>query len=166
MFLALWLFLNLKGYSYHYKNGILKVFSLKIDYKEKKVKLLIYNYNKELIDDYSYWSFDSVELALNRKFKNLAIIEAWDKKINNQKYYKYWKINIYKLKSFDEFIKYLEKGKIKIIFNYGTYKSGIKKGEMHNHGTIFSINKEGSYYITLLFLIIPTLRPGIFRRVM
>ena len=114
---------------------------------EYTIKKSRYFITKELIDDYSYWSFDSVELALNRKFKNLAIIEAWDKKINNQKYYKYWKINIYKLKSFDEFIKYLEKGKIKIIFNYGTYKSGIKKGEMHNHGTIFSIKKEDIDYI-------------------
>lgn len=124
------------------KVGINNYFSLKVDYKEKKVRLLVYDNNKKLIEDYSYWTFDNIELALNRKFKNLAIIEAWDKTINNQKYYKYWDLSIYKLRDFNTFIKYLEKGKITIIFNYGTFKTGKKKGEMHNHGTIFSIKKR------------------------
>lgn len=129
------------------KIGIENYFSLKIDYIEKKVKLLIYNSSKKLIDDYSYWTFENLELALNRKFKKLAIIEAWDKTINNQKYYKYWNLSIYKLREFNEFIKCIEEGKIKIIFNYGTYKNGKKKGKMHNHGTIFSIKKEDIKYI-------------------
>lgn len=128
------------------KVGLDNYFSLKVDYEEKKLKLLIYNRKKELIDDYSYWTFKNIKQAMDRKLNTLALIEAWDKTINGQKYYKYWKLNIYKLRSFNVIIKNIEKGKIKIIFSYGTFKSGKRKGEMHNHGTKFSVTKEDINY--------------------
>lgn len=123
-------------------------FTLKVDHNQNKIVLLIYNANRQLIDNYTYWDFTKIKEALERKFKYLAIIEVYTKNINNEKYYKYWKINIYKLKSFEKFIELIEKGEISISFCVGIYKSENKYGQMHDHGTNFEIYKEK---IQLLF---------------
>jgi len=51
-------------------------------------------------------------------------------------------IDFYELKDFDTFILLIEKGIIRVVFKIGTFKKGIRKGNIHDHGTSFEINIE------------------------
>lgn len=129
-----------------YSNKILKIglyyFSLDVNYLEKKVKLLIYNSKMRMIDNSTYWDFDDLKNALERKLHYLALIFVWKKVLNNQKYYKYFKYNIYKLSDFNTFLKLLSTGIITITFSIDIYKSEKRYGQIHDHGTTFNINKN------------------------
>ena len=76
---------------------------------------------------------------LERKLSFLAFIKAWTKTINGIDYYKYYDIQFYRLKSFDEFLKLMEQGKIRITFKIGIFRDGKRKGDIHDRGTGFEI---------------------------
>ena len=124
------------------KIGLDYYFSLKIDYKEEKLILLVYNKQSKLIDNTIYWSFEKLENALLRKLKIMALIYVWPTTKNGIKYYKYYKYNIYKYSNFYTFLNLIEKGIISISFSIDIYKNKERYGQMHDHGTSFDINKE------------------------
>lgn len=121
---------------------------LRIDYKNKKVIMEIYNKDNELIDNLSSWSFELLEEKLCRKLNYVCLVEGDKKFSHNVLYVKYDKYKFYKLKKFSNFIQLLKRGQVRISFTLGVYKSGSKSGKMHDHGTQFSIRKEN---IKLLF---------------
>ena len=121
---------------------------LRIDYKNKKVIMEIYNKDNELIDNLSSWSFELLEEKLCRKLDYVCLVEGDKKFSHNVLYVRYDKYKFYKLKKFSNFIRLLKRGQIRISFTLGVYKSGIKSGKMHDHGTQFSIRKEN---LKLLF---------------
>ena len=121
---------------------------LRIDYKNKKVIMEIYNKDNELIDNLSSWSFELLEEKLCRKLNYVCLVEGDKKFSHNVLYVKYDKYKFYKLKKFSNFIQLLKRGQVRISFTLGVYKSGSKSGKMHDHGTQFSIRKEN---VKLLF---------------
>lgn len=121
---------------------------LRIDYKNKKVIMEIYNKDNELIDNLSSWSFELLEEKLCRKLNYVCLVEGDKKFSHNVLYVRYDKYKFYKLKKFSNFIRLLKRGQIRISFTLGVYRSGSKSGKMHDHGTQFSIRKEN---IKLLF---------------
>ncbi len=121
---------------------------LRIDYKNKKVIMEVYNKDNELIDNLSSWSFELLEEKLCRKLNYVCLVEGDKKFSHNVLYVRYDKYKFYKLKKFSNFIRLLKRGQIRISFTLGVYKSGIKSGKMHDHGTQFSIRKEN---LKLLF---------------
>ena len=121
---------------------------LRIDYKNKKVIMEIYNKDNELIDNLSSWSFELLEEKLCRKLNYVCLVEGNKKFSHNVLYVRYDKYKFYKLKKFSNFIRLLKRGQIRISFTLGVYKSGSKSGKMHDHGTQFSIRKEN---VKLLF---------------
>ena len=121
---------------------------LRIDYKNKKVIMEVYNKDNELIDNLSSWSFELLEEKLSRKLNYVCFVEGDKKFSHNTLYVRYNKYKFYKLKKFSDFIQLLKRGQIRISFTLGVYKSGIKSGKMHDHGTQFSIRKEN---LKLLF---------------
>lgn len=112
---------------------------LRVDKKNRIVILEIYNNKYELIDNFSKWSFDILEEKLYRKLKYLCFVEAKKKYINKDLYIKYENDSYFKLKGFEEFIKLINNGYIRICFCIGIYKSGKKLGQIHDHGTSFEI---------------------------
>lgn len=121
---------------------------LRIDYKNKKVIMEIYNKDNELIDNLSSWSFELLEEKLCRKLNYVCLVEGDKKFSHNVLYVRYGKYKFYKLKKFSNFIRLLKRGQIRISFTLGVYRSGSKSGKMHDHGTQFSIRKEN---VKLLF---------------
>ena len=121
---------------------------LRIDYKNKKVIMEVYNKDNELIDNLSSWSFELLEEKLCRKLNYVCLVEGDKKFSHNVLYVRYDKYKFYKLKKFSNFIRLLKRGQIRISFTLGVYKSGSKCGKMHDHGTQFSIRKEN---VKLLF---------------
>ena len=133
----------------NYKNiGIFKEGKIFVNRKEKKIDFIARKIDGKFFKMETSWSFDMLEHRLNLKLKYLARITADVKRINDEEYFKYDKIVFYKLKNFETFITLIEKGYININFNIGVYKSGIKKGKIHDRGVNFSIKEKD---LNLLF---------------
>lgn len=115
---------------------------LEIDYFYKKIYLIILDKNKKLIEKSCFWNFRTLKEKLDKKIKYLAFIEAEKKYEYNKKYFRYTKIDFYKIKNFSTFLSLIETGDIKISFNAGVYKKGNKYGQTYDHGTNFEIKKE------------------------
>lgn len=107
-----------------------------------RMKLNIYDLNYNLIDDDSYIDFNILKERLILKFSKLALIFASKKEENNKKYFRYYEISLYKLKSFERFIDLLEKNIIKIRLECRIARSGIEMGRQKNRGIIFEIEKD------------------------
>ena len=124
------------------KVGIWYYFKIRVDRECKRIYLSIYDQNRILIDEETYWDFDILEEKLYRKLRVLAVVKAWTNHVNGYEYFKYYKMNIYLLKGFQEFIKLLENGKIMVLFRVGNYYDEKKYGNVHSHGVGFAIKEE------------------------
>ena len=123
------------------KIGLWYSYKLEIDYCEEKVYLCIYR-NSQLIDKETFWTFDLLKEKLERKLSVLAFIDAEEKEIKGETYFRYLSLRIYQLRDFKAFLKALEKGKIIVHFTIGIFRKGVKKGQTHDHGTAFRIQKK------------------------
>lgn len=121
-------------------NGI--YFTLKVDKQNERVLLIVLNSELIIIDSNTHWSFSLLKEKLERKLKYLCYIHADTFYSNSQLYAKYKNDNYYRLKSFDKFIELIENGKISITFRIGVFNTGTKKGQIHDHGTVFSIEEK------------------------
>ena len=126
--------------------GIKYKFSLKIDYDNQRVYLLVFDRIGIFIEMKSYWTFQTLKEKLYNKLRYLAYVEAESKFLNGIEYFKYNKISFYTLKDFDTFVNLIEYGKIRVSF----LVSGIVDDDenINSHGTSFSIKKEN---LCLLF---------------
>ncbi|MDD2208697.1 MAG: MvaI/BcnI family restriction endonuclease [Bacilli bacterium] len=128
-------------------------FKLKICQNERKIFMYVFDKDMFLIEKTIFWSFDLLEEKLQRKLQTLAIINTSYKKEGNIVYYKYDDISFYKLRSFDHFISAIEKNFIRVTFKIGTFKSGKRIGQIHDHGTSFDIHIDN---LNCLYEIIET----------
>ena len=124
------------------KVGLWYYFKIRVDREKEKVYLEVYDWNKVLIDSETYWDFDILKEKLYRKLRVLALVKAWPNRINGYEYFKYYKMNIYLLKGFQEFIELLEEGSIKVLFKIGNYYDEKRYGNVHSHGVGFAIREE------------------------
>lgn len=124
---------------------------LKVDYFSKKIYLCIVDLVGNIIEKSTYWNFETIKKTLYRKMKYLAYFPAKTKMVNQNEYFKYSDILIYKIISFDKFIELIENGTIVITFKIGVFKSGRRKGQIKDRGTTFKIK---SNKLNLLYKII------------
>lgn len=127
--------------------GINNYFSLNVNYKFSKIILEIYNKEKVLLENYSYWNFSRIESVLKWKINYLALIKVYVKNLHGIRYYKYSEIRVYKLKSFDNFIKLIEFGKITISFHISKTNINDLNTKVHDRGTVFSISEDDLDYL-------------------
>ncbi len=123
------------------KIGLWYSYKLEIDYLEEKIYLCIYR-NSQLIDKETFWTFRLLKEKLERKLTILAYIDAKEKRVGTEKYFQYTSLKLYHLRNFSCFLKSIEKGKITICFTIGVFRTGSKKGKIHDHGTAFRIKKR------------------------
>lgn len=118
-------------------------FKLQVDMDQKRLYVLVYNSKENIIDHSIYYSFDSILYAL-RKIQNLAYVSAkTEKRENSQEYFHFTKAIIFsEMKGFDYFIEKIIEGKIMYDVRIGSYKSGLKRGDVHDHGSGFRVKKE------------------------
>ena len=119
--------------------GLKYFFSLKIDFINKKVNLLVYNKLKMLIDNISYWDFDDLKTALYKKLSYLAIINCKKKSVGSINYYYYYKLRIYKIKSFNAFLNLLNN--TEVIVKFGVSETNNKQ-LFKDRGTSFDIYEK------------------------
>ena len=122
-------------------------FNLKVDYFQRKLKLIIQNKFGDILEEHITWSFDNLKERLEQKLKYLALVNAWSTTRNNEKYYKYYQIKYYKLRDFDKFIELIDKGIIRVSIKMGVFRTGIKKGLSHDRGTSFELKPLDFYML-------------------
>ena len=76
------------------------------------------------------------------KLEYLAIVNAWPNQIDGWNYFKYYKMDIYKLNNFDKFIDLIENGTIKMTIKVDIYISEKYYGKTYNHGCGFCIEEK------------------------
>lgn len=121
--------------------GYYKQVKLVVDYGNEKIIVLAFK-NGKCIDVAISWSFRLIKEHLDNKLNYLAVVEASTKTIDGDEYFHYNKISFFKLKDYMTFIKLVEKGIISITFKVGLFNDGIRKGQIHDRGTDFSINYD------------------------
>ncbi|MHB1663917.1 MAG: MvaI/BcnI family restriction endonuclease [bacterium] len=112
--------------------------SFKVIFEDEKLILK----NKLNID--AYWSISIFNDVLKAKSDQILLVFAESrgekKSVNEEFHY----IEAYLLSSLnmDKFKSAIENDKLKIDIRIGVYRSGKKKGQYHDHGTAFRINKR------------------------
>ena len=128
--------------------GLIYQYKLDVDRVDEKIYLCIYDKNNNMIERKTYWSFKYLKEKLMQKLKYLAIINAWTMKKDNWNYFKYYKIEFYKLKNFDKFLELIEDGIIRLEFKVDIHTDELNYGKTYDHGCSFRIKEED---ITKLF---------------
>lgn len=123
-------------------------FKFEVDNSNDKLYMCVYDLNNKLIEKESFVYLSSIKNHLLLKLSTLALVYASKKNENNKQYFRYYSINIYKLKKFDIFLELLNRGIIEISLISRISKSGIDKGKYNNKNLVFHIKKN---YISLLF---------------
>ena len=124
----------------HRYNG--HYFKIMVSWEKKRIVLLIYDKKGNLISNNTYWTFDLLKERLTIKLSNLALVKCCTKKIDNDEHYWYYRICFYENVNFEKFLKAIEQGIITIRFSVGTFLTGPRAGEIHNHGIGFLIAEE------------------------
>lgn len=111
------------------------------------IMLVIKDNNNNIILDNIGWSKTILQQSLEKKMKNLALISAEVKRINNIEFFKYTSCTLYYDISFNKFIDLIEQANIMIDIRLGTYRTGKNTGKLHDHGTAFRIKKQDIYHL-------------------
>lgn len=133
------LILNLKVNEKVFYNNY--YFELKIDYFKRLLYINIYDINHILIEKRGFIFFNNLNNRIDTKLNNLALIFASKKKINNELFFRFYKIICYKYKGFNTFLALLKDGTIKVTLMLRFAKSNII-GENKNKNMIFKISKN------------------------
>ncbi len=115
---------------------------IEVDWEKKLVILNVYRGQLQLIDNLTSWSFELIEEKINLKLKKLCYITVDKINYKNSTYVRYSEDSYYNIKNINKFFELIENGKIWITFKLGVFKSGKKKGMLHDHGTSFEIYEE------------------------
>ena len=122
------------------KSGDNTLKSLKID--NEKIYIKIYNSEQVPIENRGYIYLDSIKKRFLIKLNKLALIYASKKKINNDLYFRYYKIECFKYQGIDSFIKCLEQETIKVSLILRFSRNQKTFGKNKNKGLVFTISKN------------------------
>jgi hypothetical protein len=117
-------------------------FKIFFDTPKQRVSILIKELGKnKLLKDEIYYTFSDIEKATS-KLKNLFVVYADTKFIDNQEHFHFTKAEIYLDFNLDNFHKAIENGLIQYDVRIGAYKTGKSKGRTHDHGSGFRIDRN------------------------
>ena len=128
--------------------GLYKKLKLEINWKKERIELNAYHTIKGKYYFDISWSFKELKKIYETKINQLAIVKACYKRVKKEDYFYYNKIEFYKQKNFETFIKLIEQGIIKITFKIQCQIDSDNNKKIHDRGTDFSIEYEN---ISLLF---------------
>ena len=114
-------------------------YSFKLEFSGDRIYLCVYDLNYKLIERKSYILVNTLYERFMIKLQNLALVRASKRMINNEKYFRYYKISLYKLISFDCFLSLLTQDIITVNLVCRLSKSGYKVGHYSNQSLVFQI---------------------------
>jgi hypothetical protein len=124
------------------ENLVYNKFQMKLDvlHPKKHLNLKVKDEFNNIYDDV-YWTFDEL-VSGSSKLKNLFVVFAEEKVINEELYYHYLNAEIYLNFNFEKFLNSIENGVIMFDIRIGVHKTGSSYGRPHDHGSGFRIRKE------------------------
>ena len=117
-------------------------FELRIDYDNKKIFIRIYDNELNFLEDRAFIYFDSLDQRLRVKLHHLALFYASKNVFNDNLYFRYYKLECYKYKGIDSFIKCIEEEDISVALILRFAKSGKDFLKNKNKNMLFSIRKN------------------------
>ena len=120
-------------------------FELKVHRDSKKIRLVVTDKMKNIVNEDLYWNFDLLEERLVNKLSYMALVITYPYYRNRETYFKYFKMTLYKLRGFEKFLELIEQGIIKVVFNIDICKDENNYGRIRDHGTSFKIDNEDIY---------------------
>lgn len=124
------------------------LFKLEVSKDDEKLYLAVYDLNNKLIEKQSYIYLETLKQHLETKLTKLAIVWASKKIVDDIPYFRYYKIAIYKLISFEKFIDLINDGTIIVNIVGRVSRSDTEAGRQRNKNLVFQLNKDD---ITKLF---------------
>lgn len=115
---------------------------LEVDEVEEKIYLCVYNNDCDLVERESFVYFKSLYDHLVLKLNRLAIVYASKKVINGEIYFRYYKMYIYQLRTFEVFIMLLKQGIVQVSLIARISKSGTDIGRYRNKNLVFMLKKD------------------------
>ena len=117
-------------------------FELKIDEDNYYIYINIYDKDKQFIEKRGILDFDSISKRINLKLKNMCLIYASKKKTDDGPYFRYYKIECYTFKDFEQFIKLIKSGVIVLTIMLRFSRTQNSFGKNRNKGIVFAIQKD------------------------
>jgi len=117
-------------------------FKLDVSFKEQKLYLEVYNREGQLIEKNAFIYFETIKERIKLKLSMLALVWASKRVIDEDVYFRYYKINIYKLISFSTFIELVKEDLVQVDIVGRVSRSGDEKGRQRNKNLVFKIKKE------------------------
>lgn len=118
------------------------IFKLEIDTEEEKIYLVVYDKNHQFIEKCSFIYLWSLYNHVNTKLQYLALVYASKKNIDSKTYFRYYKMELYKLKSYQIFLEQIKKGTFSIEMIARVIKTGYDAHRYRNKGLVFKLKKE------------------------
>ena len=118
------------------------IFKLDVDYTDKKIYLCVYDLDYNLIERESYIYIDNLYKHINTKLKKIAIIYGNKVIKNNNTYFRYYRMCIYKLNNAEKILLALKEGTITAQLAVSTYKNGYREGKPRDRNLSFRIDKK------------------------
>ncbi len=116
-------------------------FKLHLDRNSNRIYILIKNLlDNSIIEDSIYYKNEDIKKGTD-KLKNLFVVYADTKLLDNVEYFHYTNAEIFSNFSTDKFYDFVEKGFIQYDIRIGAYKSGKNYGKTHDHGSGFRIDR-------------------------
>lgn len=109
--------------------------------EEEKIYIGIYDaISKKLLNCDVYYTYSELESALREKASKLLFVKAQRKRNEkNEELFYYSSAELFTNPPFDSFLQMLDNGEIMYDIRIGSYKSGVKRGQAHDHGSGFRI---------------------------
>lgn len=110
--------------------------------KENKIYITKADMDENILDKNVFWNYSSITQGI-KKLKNAFFVNYEVKKTGNKYFYKYTNATIFLDYIGDSnFYNLLDEGIIRYDNRLGIYRSGEKKGLLHNHGGGFRANPK------------------------
>ncbi|MEG1634975.1 MAG: MvaI/BcnI family restriction endonuclease, partial [Rikenellaceae bacterium] len=107
---------------------------------EEKVIIIIKDIcSGEVIDDTIFWTYEDLKKCLVKKLKTLFFVSAESKIENDNEFFHYNKAEIYVNPCINKLLALINSGKIMVDIRIGSFRSGVKEGKIHDHGTAFRL---------------------------
>lgn len=118
-------------------------FKLEINEKEKKIYILIKDLISDTLLDFDcYYTFEDLKKIIEKKCKNIAFINAKNKRKDNKEFFHFQKAILLTGLTFIKFLEGIKNGDIFYDIRIGVYRSGKNRGKTHDHGSGFRVRKN------------------------
>lgn len=115
--------------------------------EDDRIYLNIFDKNGSLIEKKSFIYTKTLYDHIMVKLQRIAVIYAMQKRVRGKKFYKYYKIDVYKFKNFGKFMYLLTHDYINVNITSRISKSGKVAGTYNNNNLVFNINKDRIYFL-------------------